>query len=171
MSRKMKQPTAPVEETTPEEGSPLAAALGAQTPEEAAKLLRPKIPPTVGEITTAEQWRKKSRQEALLRLPTSELVVRVARPRWSALVRQGSLTEADVDPAQAFNQGNPDLNRIRKLLPHIVVSPKVEFSNGTPISDDAMDVDDIPPVDLMMLFTWAFAGGVVDLGAVTIESE
>ena len=108
-------------------------------------------------VTSASEWRKRSRGTFLVNLPTG-VTVKARRPDWLRLQIDGIVNGdelvglADLAPRDQFAKALP---LARAVLPYIVLEPRVVLRNGAAPSGDYVYADDLMDLDVMALWTWA----------------
>lgn len=136
----------------------------APTPETPAIDAPAPAPPPLPAITSAKEWRRYTRGRWLITLP-SAAVVKARRPDWARLISQNVLSAEELMAAQGVRSVGEIAPLARKLLPHIVVEPRIV--SGAAADDEAISVDDISDLDALSLFGWA--NGHTVLSAVFVE--
>lgn len=129
------------------------------------------MPIDLPKVTTATEWRKKSQSRWLIALP-SGVIVKARRPDWGQLIHQGVINAEELlevsgstDAGTAYTRTLPIA---RKIVPHVVTEPVIVMERLD--NPDVIHIDDIPEMDILILFSWA-NGGAQSLGAQLIEDE
>jgi hypothetical protein len=113
------------------------------------------------ELTTPEAWRQVITGTYRLRLPTGQ-VIRARRIDIGQALMDGVVTPKDLTQIQNVLQ-IPIEKRFqkmmplaRKLVPEVVLHPKLTLKPSS--EPDSVCVDDVPSMDLFLVFMWAWAG-------------
>lgn len=111
--------------------------------------------PTIPEVTSVIEWRKKARARWRITLPSGN-VIEAKRPDMTALIGDSVIdSQALMTALQAVDSAaryRACLPLARAAVPYILLAPKLS-TDGT--VEDGLIIDEIPNGDLVALFLWS----------------